>query len=129
MTRETGYDADIALLIADTQAQLDAANAVLREGGLVEIQDLAPRVQTICEIAVAQKRTDVAPALLALMTTLDLLETLLRDAIAKATATAMPENNPRQAARAYRVASEGYGEEAEKAPPAEKAGAQEKTGR
>ncbi|HTH96519.1 MAG TPA: hypothetical protein VL574_03830 [Stellaceae bacterium] len=127
MTRETGYEADIALLIADTQAQLDAANAVLREGGLVEIQDLAPRVQTICEIAVAQKRTDVAPALLALMTTLDLLEALLRNAIAKA--TAMPENNPRQAAKAYQAASEGYGEEVEKAPSAEKAGPKEKTGR
>ncbi len=121
MTRELDYDVDVALLIADTQAQLDEANAVLREGGLVEIQDLAPRVQTICDIAVAQRRTEVAPALLALMTTLDLLETLLRQAIAKA--TAVPENNPRQAARAYRAAAENYGEEAaETVPPAEKSG-------
>jgi hypothetical protein len=92
-------------LMDDTEAQLAAALDALRQGDAVDLQALAPRVQDICRIAVADGRRDMAPRLLAVTASLDALEALLRDRLAAAEAPAVGTPHHRGAAL-YRTAHE-----------------------
>jgi len=75
-------------LLNDTEHQLATALKALQEGDAVDLAALAPRIQTVCDLAVAGGRRDVAPRLLAVTASLDALEALLKERLAAIAAAA-----------------------------------------
>jgi hypothetical protein len=92
--------ADLTTLIADTEAQLDAAQHAVGAGELVDLGDLLPRIDAICALAVAQRRKSAAAHLARILPRLDRLQTALRQLLG-----AEPRPDPKRAAETYRTAS------------------------
>jgi hypothetical protein len=95
--------ADLDSLLADTEAQLDAAQRAVAGGELVDLSDLLPRIDQICALALAEKHREVADKLARILPRLDTLQTALREQIGRLAAEARPD--PRRAAETYRAAA------------------------
>jgi len=95
--------ADLDSLIADTEAQLDAAQQAVGAGEFVDLADLLPRIDTMCALAIAQRRLSAAEQLARILPRLDTLQTALREQIARLGAESRPD--PKRAAETYRAAS------------------------
>jgi hypothetical protein len=96
-------EADLAALLADTQAQLDAAQRAVDGGEFVDLADLLPRIDAVCALALAQRRKSAAEPLARLLARLDRLQAALRVRIQQLAAEARPD--PRRAAETYRAAA------------------------
>ncbi len=105
-------DASLEALLDDTQAQLDAAYEAVSAGAVVDLSDLPPRIETICQQAVASGKPEAADRLRALIERLDTLELTLRALMATAQALEAQDHTAgrRRAAASYRVAAETTGE-------------------
>jgi hypothetical protein len=95
--------ADLAALIADTEAQLDAAQRAVGAGEFVDLADLLPRIDSICAQALAQRSKPLADHLARILRKLDELQMALRAQIARLAAETRPD--PRRAAQTYRAAA------------------------
>ncbi|MEA2755550.1 MAG: hypothetical protein QOJ54_1839 [Aliidongia sp.] len=95
--------ADLAALIADTEAQLDAAQRAIGAGEFVDLADLLPRIDSICARALAQRDKPSADHLARIVRKLDDLQTALRAQIARLGVEPRPD--PRRAAQTYRTAA------------------------
>jgi hypothetical protein len=93
---------DLRQLIGDTERQLDEAIAQAASGALVDLGDLVPRLERISALAVAERATEAAPLLAALIGQLDLLGAALKQRIDADTAARQAD--PGQAAARYRAA-------------------------
>ena len=97
-------ETDLEALLADTEAQLDAAHQAVAAGEFVDLSDLLPRIDTICTLAIAQQRKTAADQLARLLPRLDALQAILRAQIAQLGAEAKPD--PKRAAKTYRAADD-----------------------
>ena len=97
-------EADLEALIADTETQLDAAQQAVSAGEFIDLSALLPRIDTICALAIAQKRKEVADQLARILTRLDSLQAALRTQIEQLGTEARPD--PKRAAETYRAADE-----------------------
>jgi hypothetical protein len=95
--------ADLTALIADTQAQLDAAELAVGAGEFVDLTDLLPRIDAVCALALAQRRKSAADPLARLLARLDRLQAGLRARIQQLATETRPD--PRRAAETYRAAA------------------------
>jgi hypothetical protein len=95
--------ADLASLVADTQAQLDAAELAVSAGEFVDLADLLPRIDAVCALALAKRSKSAAEPLARLLARLDSLQAALRARIQQLGAEARPD--PRRAAQTYRAAA------------------------
>ena len=93
---------DLDSLIADTDAQLDAAQQAVTAGEFVDLTDLLPRVDQICALAIAAKSKVAADKLARILPRLDALQAALRAQIGRRSAEARPD--PKRAAQTYRAA-------------------------
>ncbi len=96
---------DLDGLLADTEAQLDAALAAARAGSLLDMADLVPRLERVCALAVAQRARDLAARLAGLVDRLNAIETVLRERLVE------PAPDPVRAAALYRAAAPPADEE------------------
>lgn len=96
-------DTALDRLLDDTDAQLDAALAALLAGDLVDLADLPPRIETICQQAVASRRRDAADRLLRLSQKLDEIERHLRARLAAVTPETERTSDPKRASDVYRA--------------------------
>jgi hypothetical protein len=103
LNAETMTEADLDSLIADTDAQLDAAQQAVSAGEIIDLSDLLPRIDRICALALAQRRREAAERLAGILPRLDALQTALRERIARLGAEARPD--PKRAAETYRAAA------------------------
>jgi hypothetical protein len=94
---------DLDTLLADTEAQLDAAQRAVSAGEFVDLTDLLPRIDQLCALALATKRREAAEKLVGILTRLDALQAILREQINKLSAEAKPD--PKRAAQTYRAAA------------------------
>lgn len=97
-------ESDLEALIADTETQLDAAQQAVAGGELIDLSALLPRIDTICTLALAQKRKSAADQLARILTRLDTLQAALRAQIDQLGAEVRPD--PKRAAKTYRAADE-----------------------
>jgi len=97
----TGIDLDT--LLDDTEAQLDAALAAVVAGDLIDLADLPLRVETICRLAVEERRRDAADRLLRLSQRLDVIEAHLRERLAAVTPETERVADPKRASQIYRA--------------------------
>jgi len=94
--------ADLDSLLADTEAQLDAAQQAVAAGELVDLSDMLPRIDQVCTLALAAKQRQAAEKLARILPRLDTLQKTLREQIARLGAEARPD--PKRAAEIYRLA-------------------------
>jgi hypothetical protein len=99
----TSPEADLDSLIADTGAQLDAAQQAVAAGEFVDLTDLLPRVNQVCAIAIAAKSKVAADKLARILPRLDALQAALREQIGRLGVEAKPD--PKRAAQTYRAAA------------------------
>jgi hypothetical protein len=96
-------ESDLESLLADTEAQLDAAQLAVAAGEFVDLTDLLPRIDRICTLALAQRRKAAADQLSRILPRLDALQVALREQIGRLGAEARPD--PKRAAETYRAAA------------------------
>ena len=96
-------DTALDRLLDDTDAQLDAALTALVAGDLIDLVDLPPRIETICQQAVASRRRDAADRLLRLSQKLDEIERHLRERLAVVTPESERTSDPKRASDVYRA--------------------------
>jgi hypothetical protein len=94
---------ELDTLIDDTEAQLAAAFTAIAAGELIDLSDLLPRIETLCQTAVAQRSKGVADKLARLVSRLDELQHALQEHIAGLGGNARPD--PRRAVDSYRAAT------------------------
>ncbi len=99
-------------LIIDTETQLGSAIDAVIGGDMVDLTNLAPQLERLCEMAILEKARNAAERLARLIAQLDALERLLRERIA---ATASPRPDAKRATQLYR--SNTPSPDADRAPP------------
>ncbi len=111
-------DASLEALLDDTQAQLDAAYDAVNAGLLVELNDLPPRIEAICALAVASGKPEAADRLRNLIERLDALELTLRALLSTAQGMEpqLHSAGRRRAAASYRIAAEVTGKQPQAEP-------------
>lgn len=94
--------AEFAALAADTEQQLDMSMAAVGTGQMIDLTDLLPRIDALCDQAVRLGGKPAGERLAAILTKLDQLQAALRDEIARLGAETRPD--PKHAAETYRAA-------------------------
>jgi hypothetical protein len=94
--------ADFAALAADTEQQLQISMAAIGTGQMIDLTDLLPRIDALCEQAVTLGSRPAGERLAGILTKLDQLQAALRQEIARLGAETRPD--PKQAAESYRAA-------------------------
>ncbi len=94
---------DLDSLVTDTEAQLDAAQQAVSAGEFVDLTDLLPRIDQVCQLAIAAKSKAAADKLARILPRLDTLQAALRAQIGRLGAEAKPD--PKRAAQTYRMAA------------------------
>jgi hypothetical protein len=94
--------AGFAALVTDTEQQLEASMAAIGTGQMIDLSDLLPRIDALCEQAVKLGGRPAGESLAGILTKLDRLQAALRQEIDRIGAET--RSDPKRAAETYRAA-------------------------